>query len=58
VFRAYYTEINARQQLAAIAIGGPISFMTRAEAVTSNDAMLRASARPWALWRKTALKRQ
>lgn len=55
VFRAYYTEINARQQLAAITIGGPINFMTRAEAMTSNDAMLRASARPWALWRKQAL---
>jgi HCOMODA/2-hydroxy-3-carboxy-muconic semialdehyde decarboxylase len=56
VFRAYYTEINARQQLAAITIGGPINFMTRAEALTSNDAMLKASTRPWALWRKTALK--
>jgi ribulose-5-phosphate 4-epimerase/fuculose-1-phosphate aldolase len=58
VFRAYYTEINARQQLAAITIGGPINFMTRAEALTSNDAMLRASARPWALWRKTALAKR
>jgi HCOMODA/2-hydroxy-3-carboxy-muconic semialdehyde decarboxylase len=56
VFRAYYTEINARQQLAAITIGGPINFMTRAEAITSSDAMLRASARPWALWRKKALQ--
>ena len=55
VFRAYYTEINARQQLAAITIGGPINFMTRAEALTANAAMLRASARPWALWRKKAL---
>jgi HCOMODA/2-hydroxy-3-carboxy-muconic semialdehyde decarboxylase len=55
VFRAYYTEVNARQQLAAITIGGPINFMTRAESRTSNDAMLRASARPWALWRKRAL---
>jgi ribulose-5-phosphate 4-epimerase/fuculose-1-phosphate aldolase len=55
VFRAYYTEINARQQLAAITIGGPINFMTKAEALTANDAMLRASARPWALWRKTAV---
>src|SRR3984957_2891833 len=58
VFRAYYTEINARQQLAAITIGGPINFMSKAEAITSNDAMLRASARPWALWRKTALAKQ
>src|ERR1700691_3111514 len=58
VFRAYYTEINARQQLAAITIGGPINFMTRAEALTANDAMLRASARPWALWRKRALEKK
>jgi len=28
VFRAYYTEINARQQLQAITIGGAINFMT------------------------------
>jgi ribulose-5-phosphate 4-epimerase/fuculose-1-phosphate aldolase len=55
VFRAYYTEINARQQLQAMAIGGPINFMTNAEAMTSNDAMLRASARPWALWRAKTL---
>jgi HCOMODA/2-hydroxy-3-carboxy-muconic semialdehyde decarboxylase len=55
VFRAYYTEVNARQQLAALTIGGPINFMTKAEAITANDAMLGASARPWALWRKRAL---
>ena len=55
VFRAYYTEINARQQLAAITIGGPINFLSRAEALTANAAMLRASARPWALWRQRAL---
>jgi ribulose-5-phosphate 4-epimerase/fuculose-1-phosphate aldolase len=55
VFRAYYTEVNARQQLAALMIGGPINFMTKEEALTSNAAMLKASARPWALWRKKAL---
>jgi len=55
VFRAYYTEVNARQQIAALTIGGPINFMTKAEAKTSSDAMLRASARPWALWRKKVM---
>jgi hypothetical protein len=29
--------------------------MTRQEALTSNEAMLKASARPWALWRRKAL---
>ena len=55
VFRAYYTEVNARQQLAAITIGGPINFMTKDEAITSNHAMLSASARPWALWKQKIL---
>jgi ribulose-5-phosphate 4-epimerase/fuculose-1-phosphate aldolase len=55
VFRAYYTEVNARLQLQAITIGGPINFLTKEEAVTSSKAMLRAAARPWALWRAKAL---
>ena len=55
VFRAYYTEVNARLQLQAITIGGPINFLTKQEAITSSKAMLRASARPWALWRAKAL---
>jgi HCOMODA/2-hydroxy-3-carboxy-muconic semialdehyde decarboxylase len=56
VFRAYYTEVNARLQLQAIAIGGPINFLTKEEAATASTAMLRASARPWALWRAKALQ--
>ena len=56
VFRAYYTEINARQQLQAMTIGGPINFMTKAEAITSSDAMLKASRRPWELWRKKTMQ--
>lgn len=58
VFRAYYTEVNARLQLQAITIGGPINFLTKAEAITSSKAMLRAAARPWALWRAKALSSQ
>jgi len=56
VYRAYYTEVNARLQLQAMIIGGPINFLTKGEAATSNTAMLRASARPWALWRAKALQ--
>jgi ribulose-5-phosphate 4-epimerase/fuculose-1-phosphate aldolase len=56
VFRAHYTEVNARQQLAAITIGGPITFMSDDEALTSTHSMLSASARPWELWRKKALR--
>ena len=55
VFRAYYTEVNARLQLQAVTIGGPINFLTKQEAIASSKAMLRAAARPWALWRAKAL---
>jgi ribulose-5-phosphate 4-epimerase/fuculose-1-phosphate aldolase len=55
VFRAYYTEVNARLQLQAITIGGPINFLTKQEAITSSEATLRAASRPWALWRAKAL---
>jgi HCOMODA/2-hydroxy-3-carboxy-muconic semialdehyde decarboxylase len=56
VFRAYYTEVNARQLLAAITIGGPITFMNKKEVMITNPAMLTASERPWALWRAKALR--
>jgi HCOMODA/2-hydroxy-3-carboxy-muconic semialdehyde decarboxylase len=56
VFRAYYTEVNARLELQAITIGGPINFLSKGEVAAANAAMLRASARPWALWRRKALE--
>jgi len=56
VCRAYYTEVNARLQLQAMMIGGPINFLNKGEALTSTTAMLRACARPWALWRAKALQ--
>jgi ribulose-5-phosphate 4-epimerase/fuculose-1-phosphate aldolase len=56
VCRAYYTEVNARLQLQAMMIGGPVNFLTKEEAATSGTAMLRACARPWALWRAKALQ--
>jgi len=55
VFRAYYTEVNARQLAQAIALGGPVNYLTPGEARVSDESMKRASARPWALWKaKTA----
>jgi ribulose-5-phosphate 4-epimerase/fuculose-1-phosphate aldolase len=51
VFRAYYTEVNARQLAQAIALGGPVNYLTPGEARVSDDSMVRASSRPWALWK-------
>jgi ribulose-5-phosphate 4-epimerase/fuculose-1-phosphate aldolase len=51
VFRAYYTEVNARQLLQAIALGGSINYLTPSEARVSDESMVRASSRFWALWK-------
>jgi ribulose-5-phosphate 4-epimerase/fuculose-1-phosphate aldolase len=51
VFRAYYTEVNARQLAQAIALGGSVNYLTSGEARVSDESMVRASARPWALWK-------
>ncbi len=53
VFRAVYTEINARIQLQAMAIG-PVNYLTEAEgraAAATNDGQI---GRAWDLWREQA----
>lgn len=51
VYRAYYTEVNARELAQALALGGPVNYLTPGEARVSDQSMKRASARPWALWK-------
>ncbi|HEX4926731.1 MAG TPA: class II aldolase/adducin family protein [Burkholderiales bacterium] len=57
VFRAIYTEMNARLQLQAGQLEGPIEFLSDEEgrrATVSNAGTLE---RPWELWKKRALGR-
>lgn len=56
VFRAYYAEVNARQLEQAMALGRPITYLTKEEAKTSDESMMRASSRPWALWKEKVLQ--
>jgi ribulose-5-phosphate 4-epimerase/fuculose-1-phosphate aldolase len=54
VFRAIYTEMNARLQLQATQLEGPIEFLSEEEgrrATASNRGTLE---RPWELWKKDA----
>ena len=58
VFRAIYTEMNARLQLQASALEGPIEFLSDEEgrrATVSNRGTLE---RPWELWKKKASRRK
>jgi HCOMODA/2-hydroxy-3-carboxy-muconic semialdehyde decarboxylase len=51
---AYYTEVNARLQATAIALGGPISYIS-AEEGAARDKNPGDFARAWELWKRNAL---
>ncbi len=56
VWRAYYTEVNARMLAQAIMIGGgrPIKFLTPGESALTDEVMQRSEDRPWELWKNQA----
>ncbi len=57
VYRAVYTEVNARIEAEALAMGGKPVFLSMEEAAAAtktNDALV---DRPWALWKQQALRK-
>jgi ribulose-5-phosphate 4-epimerase/fuculose-1-phosphate aldolase len=58
VFRAIYTEMNARLQLQAGQLEGPIEFLSDEEGRRSTAANAGTLERPWELWKKEALSRK
>jgi len=57
VFRAYYTEINARQQLQAITLGGSdVVYMDDGECEATDKVMQSVAGRPWELWKSRVKK--
>jgi len=58
VFRAIYTEMNARLQLQATQLEGPIEFLSDEEGRRSTAANRGTLERPWELWKKKALARR
>jgi ribulose-5-phosphate 4-epimerase/fuculose-1-phosphate aldolase len=56
VFRAYYTEVNAREQEQAIALGGKdVVYITPEEAATREKESHQSFARAWELWKREAM---
>lgn len=51
VFRAYYTDVNARLQAQAIALGGPVNYLTPEESVGADKVNLAVLDRVWTLWK-------
>jgi ribulose-5-phosphate 4-epimerase/fuculose-1-phosphate aldolase len=50
VFRAYYTEVNARLQLQALALEGPLTFIAPEESAKTNDGKGINPERAWDMW--------
>jgi ribulose-5-phosphate 4-epimerase/fuculose-1-phosphate aldolase len=55
VFRAVYTEVNARMQLQAIQLGAPYTALEPEEGTKADKVNEVISARPWDLWKKKAM---
>jgi ribulose-5-phosphate 4-epimerase/fuculose-1-phosphate aldolase len=58
VYRAIYTEMNARLQLQATLLEGPIEFLSDEEGRRSTAANRGTLERPWELWQKEVLRRK
>jgi len=58
VYRAIYTEMNARLQIQAQQLEGPIEFLSDEEGRRSTAANRGTLERPWELWKKEALGRK
>ena len=57
VFRAIYTEMNARLQLQASLLEGPIEFLSDVEGRRAQASNRGTIERPWELWKRSAPKR-
>jgi ribulose-5-phosphate 4-epimerase/fuculose-1-phosphate aldolase len=57
VFRSIYTEMNARLQMQAMQLEGPIEFLSDEEGRRSTAANAGTLERPWEVWKKKALGR-
>jgi ribulose-5-phosphate 4-epimerase/fuculose-1-phosphate aldolase len=55
VFRAIYTEVNARLQTQAAALGGPINFLEPEEAAKAALVTEQVHLRAWELWKRDAM---
>jgi HCOMODA/2-hydroxy-3-carboxy-muconic semialdehyde decarboxylase len=55
VFRAVYTEMNAKLQMQAANLEGPLTFLSEEEGRRATASNRPTIERPWELWKKEAL---
>jgi len=57
MFRAVYTEVNARVQMQAMALG-PVEYLSQEEAELAEKANSGQYDRPWDLWKGQAIAKR
>jgi ribulose-5-phosphate 4-epimerase/fuculose-1-phosphate aldolase len=57
VYRAVYTELNAKLQAQAIALGGPITFLEAGEYEQIQGRADQNVLRPWLMWKRRVMAR-
>ena len=55
VYRAIYTEINARLVLESLRLGTGLNYLNEYETANMADIADRAVDRPWEIWRRAAM---
>jgi ribulose-5-phosphate 4-epimerase/fuculose-1-phosphate aldolase len=55
VYRAIYTEVNARLQTQAMALGGEVTYLDTEEGEKADATQQQVVMRPWELWKKKAM---
>ena len=58
VYRAIYTEVDARLQAQAIGLGGSITYLDPEEGRKTELVTDITVGRPWELWKKRALAKK
>jgi HCOMODA/2-hydroxy-3-carboxy-muconic semialdehyde decarboxylase len=56
VFRSVYTEMNARLQAQAMALGGTVAYLDDEEARRAEASVGSTVSRPWELWKRRAVR--
>ncbi len=51
VFRAYYTDVNAKLQLQALGLGGEVTYLTPEESAKADKVNFKVIDRIWNLWK-------
>jgi ribulose-5-phosphate 4-epimerase/fuculose-1-phosphate aldolase len=52
VFRAYYTDLNAKLEAQAISLGGAVNYLTPEEGIKADRVNVQIMPRAWDLWKR------